>query len=136
MRFDIIAIIEKRINKIKPMFEIMPESSGNVIGIKASGMLIDADYKELIPKMDKKIEEVGDVKILLDLKDLKGFTCKAMMDDLSFCIKYKNKMKKIAIVGHSKWEEMCADMCKPFMPEEMKYFDIADEQAAWGWVKE
>ena len=33
------------------MIEIMAESSGNIIGIKAIGTLTDADYKEmLIPR--------------------------------------------------------------------------------------
>ena len=118
------------------MFQIMPESKDKTVGIKASGWLIDSDYKELVPKIDKMIEEKGELKFLLDIKDLKGFSCRAMMDDLKFCIKYKDKMKKIAVVGHSKWEEACTDMCKPFMPEAMKYFDVADEPKAWDWLRE
>ncbi|MFC1721849.1 STAS/SEC14 domain-containing protein [Patescibacteria group bacterium] len=118
------------------MFKIMPGSEGDVVGIKASGTLVDKDYKELIPKVEKIIEEKGDIKVLLDLLDMEGFTAKALMDDMNFCIKYKDKMKKIAIVAHSKWEKECATLCKPFMPAEMKYFDIADEQAAWDWLRE
>ncbi len=117
------------------MFEIMPESEGNVVGIKASGILEDADYKEIIPKAEKKIEEVGDVNVLLDISEMKGFTCHAFLDDAKFCIRFGDKMKKIAMVGHSKWEKDATLLSKPFMPGEIKYFDVADRAAAWEWLK-
>ncbi len=75
------------------MFEIMPESEGNVVGVKVSGTLVDEDYKKLIPEIDKRIKEVGELKFLLDLKDLEGFTCKALLDDETFCIEHRKSQK-------------------------------------------
>ena len=48
------------------MIEIMPESSDAVLAVKATGILTDADYKDIwIPRMEKVIKEFGKVKVLL-----------------------------------------------------------------------
>jgi hypothetical protein len=42
------------------MIEIMPESSGSVLAVKATGILTDVDYKEIwIPKMEEVIKQFG-----------------------------------------------------------------------------
>ena len=42
------------------MIEVLPESRGNILGIRASGKLTDADYKDvLIPYLEKIIGEQG-----------------------------------------------------------------------------
>ena len=46
------------------MFEIMPESQDGVVGIRASGSLLDADYKEvLIPRLEKIDASSGPVAV-------------------------------------------------------------------------
>lgn len=114
----------------------MPESSGNVVGIKATGTIVDEDYKGLIPKFDTKIAEVGNLKVLLDITELEGYTAKAMLDDMNFYVKERDKMDKVAIVGDKKWEKELARICKPFAPKTMKYFEAPQMQEAWDWVKE
>ncbi len=118
------------------MFELKPGSEGNVIGLKATGKLVDADYKELIPKFDAKIEEVGKVNVLFDMTELEGWSCKAMLDDAEFGIKHRKEIGKIALLGNKKWEKDAVVLAKPFYGEKMKFFDESDEQAAWDWLKE
>ena len=48
------------------MIEFMDESAGNVVGVRASGKLTDADYKEtLIPGLEKLFEQHGRLRVLL-----------------------------------------------------------------------
>ena len=50
------------------MIEIMPESNGSALALKASGKLTDADYKEvLIPKIEEIIKRSVRAKVLLYL---------------------------------------------------------------------
>ena len=48
------------------MIEFMSESDGKVLGIKATGNLTDADYKQiLIPKLNALFGKFGKLNILL-----------------------------------------------------------------------
>ena len=38
------------------MFKILSRSSGNVIGIRAEGLLTHADYQQVLPELEKMIK--------------------------------------------------------------------------------
>jgi hypothetical protein len=71
------------------MLEIMPESNGPVLALKATGILTDADYKDIwIPNMDEIIKQFGKVKILLYMtEDCGGWQRHAAWDDAVFGLK-------------------------------------------------
>jgi SpoIIAA-like len=53
------------------MIEFMAESSGNIVGVRATGALTDIDYKDiLIPRLEKLFDEHGKLRILFYIQRL------------------------------------------------------------------
>jgi hypothetical protein len=52
------------------MIEIMRESGDSVLAVNATGLLTDADYKEIwIPRMEGIVKQFGKVKVLLHMTE-------------------------------------------------------------------
>ena len=45
-------------------------------------------------------------------------------------------MERIALVGDKSWEKWMAMGCKPFTMAKIEYFDAADIDKAWAWLRE
>ncbi len=118
------------------MFEMLPESSGPVVGVRATGRLTDADYKEFLPKLEKVIAEHGSVRLLVDMEGFEGWNLMAAWDDFAFGIKHWNDFSKMAIVGDAKWEEMATKAADLLMKGEARFFSLDERDAAWNWVRE
>ena len=119
------------------MIEILPESHGNVIGLKASGKVTDQDYKEvIIPKLDSVLSEFDSGKFLYYLSDeFEGFELGAMWDDLKYGTGHNDKFDKIALVGGPKWMEWTTQVCGHFIKAEMKTFEGDQLDEAWQWLE-
>lgn len=118
------------------MIEQLNRGSDKVIGFKLSGKLHDEDYKHFVPLVDQAIAEHGKVRMLAWFHDFHGWDMHALWDDTKFATTHCTKIEKIALVGEKTWEEWMAKVCKPFTMAEIKYFDAADIDMAWGWLEE
>jgi hypothetical protein len=119
------------------MIKILPETSGDLLAVKASNKLTDADYQEtFIPKLEEIIKQYGKGRILLIFDDnFKGWEPKALWDDARFGIKHMNDFEKIALVGGKKWVEWGVKIFAHLMKGEVKTFDGAQQESAQEWVK-
>lgn len=119
------------------MLEVMPESQGNVIGVRASQKVTGRDYEEvLIPKLETLIQENDQVNFLYLIdEDFQGFELGAMWDDAKFGLKHRKKFDKVAMVGAAKWMEVGMKLFAPLMPGEIKSFPREELPAAWEWLK-
>lgn len=55
------------------MFEILPQSKGANIAVKASGIISESDYEAFLPEFDSRCEEVLRFRLLLDWEHLEGW---------------------------------------------------------------
>ncbi len=119
------------------MIEIMPESNGSALGLKASGKLTDADYKEvLIPKIEEIIKRSGKAKVLLYLpRDFVGWEAHAMWDDASFGLRHRNDFERLAVVGGAKWVEWATNIASHLMEGEVRTFPEAQLTEALDWIR-
>jgi len=119
------------------MFTIMPESSGPVVGVRATGKLTDADYKEtLIPALDKLFAAHGSLNVLIHLdKGFEGWEPLAAWDDARFGLGHRSDFGKIAVVGGPAWVEWCIKSFGFLMKGEIRIFPAGELDAAWAWVK-
>ncbi|MCG6897872.1 MAG: STAS/SEC14 domain-containing protein [Thiocapsa sp.] len=60
----------------------------------------------------------------------------AAWDDFKFGIQHYADFERIAMIGDKRWEEWMARLCKPFTRAAVKYFDVAEADAAGAWVSE
>jgi acyl-CoA-binding protein len=118
------------------MIEPLQSDALKVLGFKMSGKLHDEDYKQFVPMVDEAIAKSGKVRILAQFHDFHGWDLHAMWDDMRFATTHCTKIERIAIVGDKKWEAWMAKVCKPFTMAKIQYFDAADTDAAWAWLKE
>jgi len=118
------------------MIEQLPESAGKILGFKMSGKLHNADYKSFVPLVDKAIGQDGKVRILAQFHDFHGWDAHALWDDIKFSTTHCTKIERIALVGDKTWEKWMAKVCKPFTMAKVNYFDAADIDKAWAWLRE
>jgi len=119
------------------MFTIMPESSGPVVGVRATGKLTDADYKEtLIPALDKLFAAHGTLNVLIYLDDgFEGWELGAAWDDARFGLGHRSDFARLAVVGGPAWVEWGIKACGFLMKGEIRVFPADQLNAAWAWVK-
>ena len=119
------------------MIHKIPKSSGNIIGFNVSGKLSDDDYKNIvIPEVEQGIDKFGEINLLWEMEEFRGWGLHAAWDDFRFLKKYDKAIKRIAIVGDGEGERMMEKTLKLFTRAEVKYFDHARRQRAWIWLKE
>ncbi len=118
------------------MFDVLPESEGRRVFVKASGKLTDADYKALIPQLEAAIDRHGSIRLLVDMGDLEGWSLQAAWDDFAFGIKHWNDFERMALVGDKRWEELTAKAFNRLTKGDIRYFDLADGNAARAWIEE
>ena len=116
------------------MIEKLDRSAGNVFGFKMSGKLHDEDYKHFVPTVDAAVGAHEKVCLLALFHDFHGWDLHALWDDIKFATTHCSKVERIALVGDKKWEEWMAKVCKPFTAATVRYFDVAELEAAWTWV--
>lgn len=117
------------------MFELLPESEGNVLGVQAVGRLTDADYKSFLPKIEQQIDEHGKIRLLVDMEDFDGWDLYAAWDDFTFGMTHWHHYEKMALVGDRDWEKMVAQIGNLLMRGDVRFFELRDRDAAWNWVK-
>lgn len=119
------------------MFEIMPESSNNVVGVKASGKLTDIDYKQdLIPKLEGFFSRYGKLDVLFYMDEaFEGWDLEAAWDDASYGLKHRADFGKLAIVGGPAWVGLCIKLSGFLMKGEIRLFSGDALAHAWSWIK-
>jgi hypothetical protein len=119
------------------MFQIIPESEGKIIGLRASGKLTDQDYQEvLIPSLETLINQHGKVRLLCYMDDkFTGVEAGAILDDAKFFLPHKDDFEKMAIVGGPKWVGLIMKLFVPLMKGNVKIFSGEQLSKAWEWIK-
>jgi SpoIIAA-like len=120
------------------MIEFMPESSGRVVGVRATGTLTDADYKNtLIPKLEALFAQYGKLNVLFCMgEDFEGWDLEAAWDDASYGLKHRADFGKLAVVGGPIWVEWCMKLSGFLMKGEIRIFPLDSLEEAWAWVKD
>ena len=117
------------------MVEIIKNYDDSIFGFKFSGKLHDEDYKQFVPAVEDALKKNNKIKVLAQFENFEGWDMKAMWDDFKFGIEDATKIERLAMVGDKKWEELLANIFKPFMKGEVKYFDQKEIDAAWNWLQ-
>lgn len=116
--------------------ELSEKASGKALEVRVTGKLDKQDYDQFGPQVERLIQEHGKVRVLLYLKEFKGWTASALWEDVKFDWKHFNDIERLAIVGESKWQEGMAAFCKPFTTAKIKYFNHDQLPEARQWVEE
>ena len=118
------------------MIDQLSSDNDRILGFQLSGKLHDEDYKTFVPIVEEAVDAHGKVRLLTHFHDFHGWDMHALWDDIRFATKHCNDIERIAMVGEKTWEAWMAKICKPFSLARIQYFDVADIDAAWAWLRE
>ena len=119
------------------MYEILSRSQDDVLGVHVSGTLSEADYDRLVPFLETRVREQGPLRVLVLMEDWHGWdSLGALREDAKMDARLNEHARRIAMVGDEDWERWMSKLSKPFAEGQLRYFDAADLDAAWAWVRE
>jgi hypothetical protein len=120
------------------MFEILPESTDNCIGFKVTGSVTGEDYEKLLPYLDKAIGAHGKINMLVMLDDFDGWgDLDAAKADFKLGTTQYRLIQKAAFISERKWLKWAVKVMDPFTRHtEERFFEPAQLEEAWEWVKE
>ena len=122
------------LTKLK-MFVKIKKSKEHILGYSVKGLVTHEDYEKLTPEVEKVVEKYGKVSLYMDISGFEDATLEALVDDANTYIKFNEKLEKVAIVGNNTIEEFVTKAAAIFMKAETKYFDTAEMDEAWEWLK-
>ena len=119
------------------MIEVLPESKGNILVVRAAGKLTDQDYKDvLIPRVDSIIREHGRVRLLLDMGDeFHGWEPAALWDDTRLGLRHRNDFEKMGVIGGPRWVEWGVKLAAMVIGGELRSFSPGKREEALNWIK-
>ena len=79
--------------------------SGNLFRVRISGVLRQAEMKDVQTAAAQEIARLGTIKVLFVLEQFEGWERDADWGDLAFYAAHDKDIEKIAIVGEEKWRD-------------------------------
>lgn len=121
------------------MIEIMGESTGDVLGVRAKGTLTRSDYDDVLaPQIGALLNQVPTLRVLFLIDEtFEGWTVDAAWANTVFDLKHRRDFDKIAMVGAPTWEEWCVRApAALLMKGELRTFRRPDLERAWAWLRQ
>ncbi|WP_394172946.1 SpoIIAA family protein [Thalassotalea litorea] len=120
------------------MIEELPQSDGKYFGVKLSGQLQFDEERKWLNELDKRINEHGNIRILLQLDDGAGWGLKAGWEDIKWVFHHMKQIEKVAVISDSKvWEwliKVDAVFAKMVNIDESHFYQN-EQDKAWQWLK-
>ncbi len=118
------------------MLEILDRSTGNALAVKASGLLSDADYKNIfIPRLEQILARHERIRAMVCFaEDFRGWQPKAAWDDTHFGLKHRKEFAKLCVVGADHWVEWGFNVGAHFIGAQVRDFSAGQEEDAWQWL--
>ena len=119
------------------MLELLPETKGNVVAIKASGILTVIDEDGITSRLEEIFESLSEkkkVRALLDFEDLDGFEPGVKSAGLSFEMRHRALVERIAFVCGSDLQDEVTRLADIFKMAEVRRFDPLKRDEAWDWL--
>jgi hypothetical protein len=104
----------------------------NLVSVAVFGEFAIADYKEFEEAVLFGLKFQGTVNVLIDLRDMLGFTVDVAWEELKFSRRHAQDFGKIAVVTDDQWITWSAWLSRAFVDANVQVF--ADYDAAQGWV--
>lgn len=120
------------------MIEFMPESGGNIVGVRAAQKLTHADYERVfVPHLEELIRQHGKLRVLFFMDEtFRGWDLESVWDNTRFDVRHRADFEKIAMVGAPVWEEWCVKFGARFlMKGQMRSFARDRLAEAWDWIR-
>jgi hypothetical protein len=103
----------------------------NILELHAAGTLTDADYRRLVPELSAMLQPGQRQPFLVVLENFHGWQPAALMDELKFDLKFRDRIGPVAVVGTKSWERWGVTLSSLLFSSEVRSFGSRDEALAW-----
>ena len=107
---------------------------GKLVTVTVLGEFVLADYKEFEDMVRATLAPGGKVSLLMDLRQMAGFTVDVAWEDIKYTRSHPNDFDKIAVVTRSEWIIWSAWVSQMFTNADVQVFD--DDTEARGWLEQ
>lgn len=108
---------------------------GNVVWVRAKGILTDEDYADFVPRMEELIKQWGRLRMLFEMEDFHGWDAHSAWEEFKFHVRNHKNLKRVAVVGEKAWEKWASRISRFFTGSDVKFFDRADLEKAREWIE-
>lgn len=118
------------------MYEVMPESSDDVLAIRVSGKLSTADLGRLRGWLRERLAQSRCPALLVLMEDFSGWEgLGALVDDAKLDVEVQDDVGRVAMVGERAWQKWMTRIAAPFFKAEVRYFERSELPAARHWAR-
>jgi len=107
------------------------DHKGKLVTVTVLGEFVLADYKEFEDMVRATLAPAGRVSLLLDLRQMAGFTLDVAWEDIKYTRSHPNDFDKIAVVTRSEWVIWSAWLSQMFINADLRVFDDGEEARDW-----
>jgi len=107
------------------------DRSGTLVSVTVLGEFVLADYKEFEDMVRATLAPGGRVSLLIDLRQMAGFTLDVAWEDIKYTRGHPNDFDKIAVVTRSEWVIWSAWLSQMFINADLQVFDEDTEARSW-----
>lgn len=76
---------------------------GKVLEVVLHGKLERDDDERILPETERMIRQHGRIRILITLRDFRGWDARALWEDIRWNARYFHRVERMAIVGGKTW---------------------------------
>ena len=117
------------------MLELLPQTKGANIAIKASGIISESDYEAILPEFERRCEDLLQIRFLVDWEHLEGWDEGAV--EVSFGVRFMHRLRceRLAILSDDqRWLGDIEILRGLFERTELRVFPPTERDAAWSWL--
>lgn len=114
---------------------LVQKNDGRVILLRPDSTLTAEDYAELDPHLQAAVNVHGSVDLLVDMRGFSGISPGGLWKDIELDVKHHDDVRRLAVIGASKWQEWMTRFTKPFTSAEVRYFDEGEAREAHEFVE-
>lgn len=118
------------------MISFIPIEQGNVIGLSIDGKIETSDIEKMTSLVEEKLKTHDKLRAYVELKNLKGISLEAFLQDWQFAWRNLGNFDKKAVVCDANWlNKLATSVSKLFPSIEVKCFSWSEQNQALEWVK-
>ena len=118
------------------MFEILPQSEGANIAVKASGIISESDYEAIMPEFERLIEKLLRFRVLLDWESLEMWEDGVEATTFGLRFIHRLRCERLAIISDDPRRLSDIEDLRAILPRstELQVFPPSQRDQAWSWL--
>ncbi len=118
------------------MIELIPLPMDNVIGVRLSGKMEEADIEKTVKAIEEKLTVHDKVNIYAEVESFNGISFDALVADIKFAFPHLRDFEKKAVVSEKHWiKNLVAIGDKLFPSVEVRHFSFDERDEALKWIQ-